>query len=209
MDKNVFLFPHCMWGLGERGGWFKNPKQFLTIFIFGTTCFHLTLFLVPYCVKGRGVGGWAVGSTNLKLISDQFSCHFGQFGTSLFFSSIFHCPEFNFFVGGGSTNPELIADQFSRHFSQFGTTLTFFILTKLMFLGVGVNKYFFLPISSSWVNCSWWGVNKSENYFWLIFSPFPLIWDNFDLFLVEQKKSGWGSKKNLKIISDQFSGHFR
>ena len=46
----------------------------------------------------RGVGGGAGGSKNVKVISDQFSSHFGQFGTNLiFFVKIFFIPN----LGGG------------------------------------------------------------------------------------------------------------
>ena len=56
---------------------------------------------------------------NLKLISDQiiseqFSSHFHQFGTSLIFVAKFSSSQI--FLGG-SKNLKLISDQFSRHLS--------------------------------------------------------------------------------------------
>ena len=95
-----------------------------------------------------------------KIISDQISRHFNQFGTTLIFFMLTTL----FFGEGGSTNPELISDQFSLHFSQFGTTLIFFIVTKIF-------------------------DTKSETHFRPFFSPFQLIWDNFDFFIFREKKN--------------------
>ena len=62
------------------------------------------------------------------------------------------------------------------------------------------------------------GVNKSENQFLSIFSPFQKIFNNFDFFSFLTKlflhhpflwEGGGGGKKNPKINFDQFSRHFR
>ena len=117
IDKTVFLFPHCMWGLGEGVGLVKNPKTISDHFsVWNNFDFFIwPFFLVPNCVKGRG---W-VGSKNVKVISDQFSSHFGQFGTNLiFFVNIF-------------------SSQIRGGFSQFGATLIYFPYFFVPNLGVG------------------------------------------------------------------------
>ena len=110
------------------------------------------------------MAGWAGGSKNVKVISDQFSslfgtsfifllkCSFSQIGRggggskigklisdqiSRQFSQIGLNFDFFAYGIGGSKNPEIISDQISRQFSQFGLNFDFFFMLTKKISGVG------------------------------------------------------------------------
>ena len=113
-------------------------------------------------------GGWP---KNPKIISDQCSRHFMQFGKTLIF--LFWTQNI---LGGGAKNPKIISesepeilttlytelflninlkiisDQFSRPFMQFETTFIFFILANKYLRGGGIRKSF--PINFLAISCN-------------------------------------------------------
>ena len=159
LDKTVFLFPYCMWGCGEGVGWVKNPKTISDHFsIWNNFDFFIwPFFLVPNCDVWRGVGGWAGGSKNLKVISEtktNFRPIFSAF-QPIWYNFDFFYPFFvpNMGRGGG------VGQQIQKLFPT-------------NFLAISANSgqlWFF----SCWPNFfSGWGGQKIGNYFRPTFSPF-------------------------------------
>ena len=139
-----------------------------------TLSLYKTVFLFPQCMW-EGVG-WV---KNPKIISDHFSSHFVQFGTTLIFFiwPIFLSPQLGEGGGDGSKNFKLFSDQIPRHFGLFGKSFIFFVPN----LGVG-----------GWVRIS-------GNYCWSKFQP---NWDNLDFFVLIFPVTNW------KGGGAKFSHHF-